>query len=100
MELTILVPVFSRREAIPARRQCGRCTASNYGTEDREIFIEIAGDGFLYNMVRIIAGTLVETGAGREVRIGLPEIIESRRPQEGRPYGRLGRALSERSILR
>lgn len=46
-------------------------------TEDREIFIEIAGDGFLYNMVRIIAGTLVETGAGRRSASELPEIIES-----------------------
>ncbi len=29
------------------------------------IVIEIAGSGFLYNMVRIIAGTLVEVGRGR-----------------------------------
>jgi tRNA pseudouridine38-40 synthase len=27
--------------------------------------IEVAGDGFLYNMVRIIAGTLVEAGRGK-----------------------------------
>ena len=29
---------------------------------DREIVIEITGDGFLYNMVRIIVGTLCEVG--------------------------------------
>jgi len=29
------------------------------------IFIDVTADGFLYNMVRIIAGTLLEVGAGR-----------------------------------
>jgi len=32
---------------------------------DREIRIWVHGDGFLYNMVRNIAGTLLETGRGR-----------------------------------
>ncbi|MBR4719476.1 MAG: tRNA pseudouridine(38-40) synthase TruA [Lachnospiraceae bacterium] len=32
---------------------------------DREIIISITGNGFLYNMVRIIAGTLIEVGQGR-----------------------------------
>ena len=31
----------------------------------RTVWIDISGDGFLYNMVRIIAGTLVEVGRGR-----------------------------------
>ena len=31
----------------------------------REIVIRVAGRGFLYNMVRIIAGTLMEVGRGR-----------------------------------
>ncbi|MFN9368823.1 MAG: tRNA pseudouridine(38-40) synthase TruA [Planctomycetia bacterium] len=30
-----------------------------------EVWIEVEGNGFLYNMVRIIAGTLVMVGAGR-----------------------------------
>lgn len=29
------------------------------------LYIDVAADGFLYNMVRIIAGTLLEVGAGR-----------------------------------
>ena len=30
----------------------------------QEIIIEIEGNGFLYNMVRIIAGTLIRVGRG------------------------------------
>ncbi len=33
--------------------------------ESRLIELSVSGDGFLYNMVRIIAGTLVEVGMGR-----------------------------------
>ena len=48
-------------------------------TSDSEtVQIEITGDGFLYNMVRIIVGTLVEVGTGRKRAEELPGIIESR----------------------
>ncbi len=33
--------------------------------EERRVRIEISGNGFLWNMVRIIAGTLVDVGRGR-----------------------------------
>ena len=33
-------------------------------SEDDVITIRIRGNGFLYNMVRIIAGTLIKVGAG------------------------------------
>jgi len=39
---------------------------------------EILGSGFLYNMVRIIAGTLAEVGAGKRSPGDMPAIIESR----------------------
>ena len=32
--------------------------------EEEEIIIRVTGNGFLYNMVRIIAGTLIEAGKG------------------------------------
>lgn len=42
-----------------------------------DIIVEIAGDGFLYNMVRIITGTLVEVGLGKLDPAELEEIIAS-----------------------
>ena len=48
-------------------------------TEDeKSIVAEITGDGFLYNMVRIIIGTLVEVGCGKKSSEDIPGIIESR----------------------
>lgn len=35
------------------------------------------GDGFLYHMVRIIVGTLMEVGKGRTLPGEIPEIIAS-----------------------
>ena len=47
--------------------------------EDGErIKIELTGSGFLYNMVRIISGTLVEVGLGKIELERIPEIIESK----------------------
>lgn len=47
-------------------------------TGAQEIWIVIKGDGFLYNMVRIIAGTLVEVGLGKLPAEALPDIIRSK----------------------
>ena len=44
----------------------------------REILIRIRADGFLYNMVRIIAGTIVDVGLGKIDAKSIPEIIESK----------------------
>ena len=40
-----------------------------------DIAISITGDGFLYNMVRIIVGTLVDVGLGRIAVKAVPDII-------------------------
>ena len=42
------------------------------------IELNIEGDGFLYNMVRIIAGTLVEVAMGKIPSSRVPGILESR----------------------
>ena len=46
------------------------------------VTIEITGNGFLYNMVRIIAGTLVEVGLGKTKPIQIPKIIQSKDRQK------------------
>ena len=53
--------------------------------DDDKINIEITGNGFLYNMVRIIAGTLLEVGEGKIMPEEIPEILESQdRKKAGR----------------
>ena len=45
---------------------------------NERIYIELTGNGFLYNMVRIIAGTLVEVGLGKIEPKEIKAIIESK----------------------
>lgn len=58
---------------------------SKSGTEFSEyIDIRVTGSGFLYNMVRIIAGTLTEVGRGRMKPGDVKRVIEARdRSQAG-----------------
>ena len=46
---------------------------------NERIYIELTGNGFLYNMVRIIAGTLVEVGTGKIEPKEIKTIIESQK---------------------
>lgn len=46
-----------------------------YKDED-VIRIRVTGNGFLYNMVRIIAGTLIEVGAGKRQPEEIPDMLE------------------------
>ena len=50
-----------------------------------EIHIRVTGNGFLYNMVRIIAGTLIEVGKGYITPEEIPVIIESRERRKAGP---------------
>ena len=45
---------------------------------NERIWIELTGNGFLYNMVRIISGTLVEVGLGKIKPEEIEKIIESK----------------------
>lgn len=45
---------------------------------DERIYIELTGSGFLYNMVRIISGTLVDVGLGKIEPNAIPSIIDSK----------------------
>jgi tRNA pseudouridine38-40 synthase len=63
-------------------RAIHRCEVAESGDE---ILITVAGDGFLYNMVRNIVGTLIETGRGhwRPERVDL--ILSTRNRSDAGP---------------
>ncbi len=50
----------------------------NVTAEDKWIYVDVEGDGFLYNMVRNIVGTLVEVGVGRWKPEKINEILEAK----------------------
>lgn len=53
-------------------------TACSVQRSGDDVTIEVTADGYLYNMVRILAGTLCEVGAGRLQPEQIPEILASR----------------------
>lgn len=55
-------------------RQIKYCTAQRQGDL---VVIAVCGDGFLYNMVRIIIGTMLAAIAGK-IKMPIPKIIESK----------------------
>ena len=60
------------------------------------IYIELTGNGFLYNMVRIIAGTLIDVGIGKIKLEEIPTIIESKdRSKAGKTLPARGLCLME-----
>lgn len=57
---------------------CGtRASLSQVCRMPREIVIRVSGRGFLYNMVRIIAGTLMEIGRGAKAPEEMPSILDA-----------------------
>ena len=63
--------------------------------EDR-IYIELTGSGFLYNMVRIISGTLLDVGIGKIKPEEIKNIIEAKdRKKAGRTLPAHGLCLME-----
>jgi tRNA pseudouridine38-40 synthase len=56
-----------------------RCIKSITVRRDKDfLLIHVTGNGFLYNMVRIIVGTLIEVGRGRIGPEIIPDILASR----------------------
>ena len=51
---------------------------ANIFAENDRINIQLRGNGFLYNMVRIITGTLIDVGLGKIKPEDIPDIIESK----------------------
>ena len=52
-----------------------RCEVTS---EDNSVYVDVEGDGFLYNMVRNIVGTLVDIGCGRWEPGKIKEILEAK----------------------
>ena len=50
-----------------------------------EIRIRVCGNGFLYNMVRIIAGTLIEAGQGKYPPERVKEMLDGKERQKSGP---------------
>ena len=57
------------------------------------IRIEVTGSGFLYNMIRIIAGTLIDVGLGRRSGDALEKLDRGRKARARRVHGSGVRAL-------
>lgn len=52
-----------------------RCDVTSDGNW---VYVDVQGDGFLYNMVRNIVGTLVEVGVGRMNQGKIPQILKAK----------------------
>ena len=64
--------------------------------KDDRVYIELTGNGFLYNMVRIIAGTLLDVGIGKIEPEEIINIIESKdRSKAGKTLPAKGLCLIE-----
>ncbi|MFV0528500.1 MAG: tRNA pseudouridine(38-40) synthase TruA [Lachnospiraceae bacterium] len=60
-------------------------TALDIETEGEMIYIRVSGEGFLYNMVRIIVGTLLEVGKSSYPPEHVKEILQACNRQESGP---------------
>jgi len=75
------------------RRTIRTCRVERQG--ELVLFI-VEGDGFLYNMVRIMVGTLLEIAAGRMAAGCIPTVLESRdREMAGPTAPALGLSLEQ-----
>lgn len=79
---------------VDARRNVSRCTINR--EPDGIITLRISADGFLYNMVRIITGTLIDTAYGTFSPDDMDRIIEAKdRSAAGRTAPACGLYLNE-----
>lgn len=64
--------------------------------DGEDITFEICGNGFLYNMVRIIAGTLAYIGAGLLPESAVSDVLETKnRKKAGKTFPACGLCLKE-----
>lgn len=76
-----------------AVRTVGTISIARHGDELR---LQFTGDGFLYHMVRILVGTLVEVGEGKRTAASVADVLASRdREQAGFTAPACGLCLTE-----
>ncbi len=75
------MPQISGMTALPAAGAAGRKLETLSLTDACDIVIRVSGKGFLYNMVRIIAGTLIRVGRGLILPEDIPAILEAQNRQ-------------------
>ncbi len=66
-----------RQAGTSSKNSVRKIFKTNIEIHGERIFIELTGSGFLYNMVRIISGTLVEVGLGKIKSYDISKIILS-----------------------
>ena len=64
-------------KASKKRSTVRRIDAIEIRETERDIFLRFTGNGFLYNMVRILTGTLVEIGEGVRPVESIQEILDA-----------------------
>ncbi len=65
-------------DRLPHRGSFPAMSLSADGTGERRLAIEVEANGFLYNMVRNIVGTLVEIGRGRREPGWIEQVLEAK----------------------
>ena len=68
---------FQTAGGIPRETTIRTITDISITEEDARTVIRVTGDGFLYNMVRILVGTLIEIGTGKKEAQEMKYIIAS-----------------------
>ena len=76
---------FQAAGSTPVKTTVRTITALEIKKQGDVITIDVFGTGFLYNMVRIIAGTLIEVGSGKKSPGSLEEIINSKNRDNAGP---------------
>ena len=72
------IPEIPGAAAMPAAEDTGGRRETLSLTDACDIVIRVSGKGFLYNMVRIIAGTLIRVGRGLILPEDIPAILEAK----------------------
>jgi tRNA pseudouridine38-40 synthase len=69
---------FSRQKDSPPTGNANLEEETRGAIEKSLVQIEVESDGFLYNMVRIIAGTLADVGQGKRPESWVAEVLAAR----------------------